>query len=790
MTNVILGNVRNSALNEGFGDGNPSFKDVETVIGPDGTIYDTKFIINAVNYSCNILAEVTHGTVTKYLAALPIIYTFQIPTMATDQEYIYINPGFVMHLYELCNKSYVGIAFVLLHEVYHNLFMHFQRRNADPAHFSDNAKCNMAMDYEINWVIEHSFPDPRAGFADSEVDPDDSPFDKDGNPIQLFNGVTDMIGGLCSSEFSNKIWEEIYDLLSQPAAEKGEENTSTIIPTTPDFDDGYRDGWNDVIREARAQGLLESIQLTITNDFIDDCIRLLESAGLSVDTYDAGYDKGRQAALDALKSIFNQSGESPFNAPSPDRRFQPISGLETMKPINPPAKNGNDSKSGHKDPNTPIEMPQNSQNQSDQQNQSGQQGQKNQSGKQDQQNQQGQSGQNGQQGQPGQDGADDNATGDEQNGQDTHGNQSDKQGQTGDVTDKITSVEQATAKANSGKSTIRVGTSDGSFTGKDSMHIGDHVISKSSGKSIREKGGYENNTDPNYGGKDKSPFDEGNWDALKKSIRDIQNKASTIGSFGGRTHSSGPGQGKSGVIDKIIEQTDLILAPIVDWKEELKERIDGTCMKEIEIGWNKKGVTHGIYNRFNDYEGDDINNLILMIDTSGSVFSNTEYVTQVFTEIRDIAASVNPRYIDLVLFCDGIYYSEKIEGNDDPDITGIIEKNKRTGGTSYKDCFRYIQRNYIDEQEDFGCCIIFTDTDITYCGDELPREQDLEWYPGENGSKDGKLIWFILNDTDKGIELPYGSIIETTTDDFLKRLSNFELKESVKTVRIPRRSAK
>ncbi len=122
---IILGKSNN--INEGYEERIPSFRDLDYVIGPDGTIYQPKFILALVSNASDILMEMTQGTITKYLGALPILYTFNVPTMATDGKFIYINPGFVMELYKMCGETVRGISFVLLHEVYHNLFLHMQR---------------------------------------------------------------------------------------------------------------------------------------------------------------------------------------------------------------------------------------------------------------------------------------------------------------------------------------------------------------------------------------------------------------------------------------------------------------------------------------------------------------------------------------------------------------------------------------------------------------------------------------------------------------------------------------
>lgn len=70
---------------------------------------------------------------------LKFIYTFQVPTMATDGVRLLINPEFADTL------SHKEKGFVLMHEVLHVALDHMQRRgNHDPR------KSNIAADYEVN----------------------------------------------------------------------------------------------------------------------------------------------------------------------------------------------------------------------------------------------------------------------------------------------------------------------------------------------------------------------------------------------------------------------------------------------------------------------------------------------------------------------------------------------------------------------------------------------------------------------------------------------------------------
>lgn len=768
--NILFGN---KMINEGFGDGPASFKNADVAIGPDGTIYDTSVIIGLVNEACDILIDITNGIITKYLTALPIIYTFQIPTMATDKKFIYINPGFVMTLFEKAGHTVVGIAFVIIHEVYHNLFMHADRENADPARFSDHAKANMAQDYEINWAIEHSFPDMRDDGDFDPNDPDDSPFELVNGMStrkQIFNGISEAMGGLIDSKFANMLWEDIYDNMTSSDMDQPDNDMAQNAPIqmSPDFNDGYRDGWNDVIREARAKGLLESV--IITEDFLSKCISLFESA--KSNDYNTGYSEGRRRAEEMLNSIFANNGGSADGSDksnsSDEQRYAPISGLETMKPINPPANSGGSSH--NQDPNAPCEIkPQNSQSQSG--SQSDQQSQQSTEDNGENTGNSGQSSDNGQMTQQGNStSGQDNAEGnikksydDIKNTQGTSGSASSDASNANQQGQPSTDKETVTDKK---ESPFKVITADGRYTGKSGKCIGEHIISKDEGDAIRQTAGVTK--DEKLHGDGNSVFDKSNIKDIEKTLNKLSSHANKGGSF---TKSSGPGQG---IYGRISTKCSEIFTPVVDWRTELENKVDGAFMKLEDAGWSKKNISRDRYTRIYDYEGDELQNLIIMFDTSGSVMSKPDFVNQVVSEFMEIGRSVNPQCIDLVLFCDGIYYEEKIDDDDNPDLSKILENYAVTGGTSYMDCFNYIQTEYIDAGDTFGCCIIFTDTDLYYS--KIPAENDLEWDPGHDNEDDSKLIWFVLEE-DSERPIPYGARISISPDAFEKSIG-FKTTES------------
>ena len=777
-------------INEGFGNGNSSFRDYEYVIGPDGTVYNTKQIIGLVNVACDLLIDITQGTIAEFLVALPIIYTFQVDTMATDTEYIYINPGFVLKLLDDCDRSPAGIAFVILHEVYHNVFMHHAREAADPKRFSDHDKANAAQDYEINWVIEHSFPDMRSDVEWDHDDPDDSPFEADGvTRKQIMGGVTKACNGLIDPKYANMVWEDIYDKLDADSAPiaKSDKDEPEIneITMSDDFNAGYKDGWNDAIRELRAKGLVESVKYL--GNFLDEVCGVLNESSNRANDYDAGYSTGYDMAMKAYDMIMKGGGGAGPQPPLPPviDRLNPIDGLDTMSPKNVPPSTSGESSSVPSDPNVPINIKgsgngsnakqgpqqQNSQSQGNSQNSQSSGG----GSSQQQGNSQGGNGQGGQQDNNGPQGTDSQGGNGQGKQQDNPygpdgvpgGAQDNPYGSDGVPGRKRTTSQELQDQARkSGKTSINVGICDGNFSGKDDAAAGQHIISKDQGNTIRKQAGIKDgNDDSRFAGKAKNPF---------KDPKAITHKIAQIGQQ--------PGQGR-GPAGHIIDQINKVFSPKIDWKEEMRNRLDACFSSLQDAGWSKKALSYDAYSRFDDWEGNSLENLIIMIDTSGSILED-DYLNQVITEMMAIGEEVNPACIDLVLFCDGVYYHHKFEDRYKPGaIKSEFEHNLHSGGTTYMECFNYIDTEYIKKGEDFACCIIFTDTDVCYS--RLPKKSDLDWDPGSATDDDAKLLWFVLNDDpSRNLNLPYGGKIEMTHDDFLKSLN-----ESVKPniVKIPRR---
>ena len=130
----------------------------------------------------------------RYVDNLKTVITDGVKTMATGLGYLYVNPAFTAELIEIGNERGFGknlAMFVILHEVFHNVYNHMDEGRLYASEFPSHTYRNMAMDYEINILIETLFPQ--------------------------FKGCTEAIPGLIKAGYLGQMWTEIYpDMKSDP----------------------------------------------------------------------------------------------------------------------------------------------------------------------------------------------------------------------------------------------------------------------------------------------------------------------------------------------------------------------------------------------------------------------------------------------------------------------------------------------------------------------------------------------------------------------------------------------
>lgn len=172
--------------------------------------------------------------------SLDVLFTDNphIQTMATDSTSIFINPVFAEDILERLGDN-VGIAvmeFIIIHECFHVLFGHCKQFARNHAKFPDALKVNYAQDYEINYVIEN--------FIFEEFE-------------NKFKGITKIAGGLINDDYGEQglTWEEIYDICDDPVVETDK------IEMSNEWKKGFTDGYNAVLNDLKAEGLLEKYNI-------------------------------------------------------------------------------------------------------------------------------------------------------------------------------------------------------------------------------------------------------------------------------------------------------------------------------------------------------------------------------------------------------------------------------------------------------------------------------------------------------------------------------------------------
>lgn len=229
--------------------------DASFVITNAGKLINMDLVKSILGYAMKELIQNVDKMLGHYFATMRINYTFKLNTFAVDGKILYINPEFLINLFNMPEPfgDIPMVAYVLLHECFHILYDHctdpkgieLSRKSKE-----DEDLVNRAMDYQINWVIEHSTfaPDASTGLMDYP-----------------FKGYTEMCEGCIDDRFKYMDWPEIYEILKKekasPKKGKGvniEEAKKEPKRMSQEWYDGFMDGLNKKIDQLRSDRLIES----------------------------------------------------------------------------------------------------------------------------------------------------------------------------------------------------------------------------------------------------------------------------------------------------------------------------------------------------------------------------------------------------------------------------------------------------------------------------------------------------------------------------------------------------
>ena len=193
---------------------------------------------------------------------------------------------------------------------------------------------------------------------------------------------------------------------------------------------------------------------------------------------------------------------------------------------------------------------------------------------------------------------------------------------------------------------------------------------------------------------------------------------------------------------------DRLKRPVVDWKAELEKYIDEAVTKTKYKLPARRFIGGGDaqygYKRYKE----DFENLVIAIDTSGSI--TRPMIEQFLSETMKITEDYAPQKT-VILYCDTqVYTPDILEPGDSPDFNKIAGG----GGTNFWPPFKWVEKNMLNQGETPTVFIYFTDGEA-----QFPKSSEY----GIDGYED-RCIWVFLsfNGDPYGNDQPFGERIDIT----------------------------
>ena len=186
-------------------------------------------------------------------------------------------------------------------------------------------------------------------------------------------------------------------------------------------------------------------------------------------------------------------------------------------------------------------------------------------------------------------------------------------------------------------------------------------------------------------------------------ILDIDEKSLAEKEKGGEGRWPWPRDTMAQIMDRLFND---LLAPKVDWREQLREFVTSICRARDTSSWrrvNRRYIGQDIY--MPSLIGETIGPIVIGIDTSGSIEANA--LRTFMSEVKAIAEEVKPERVHLM------YWDTKVAAHEvyeQGQLDGLVAttRPKGGGGTNPTCVLDYIKQNSIKPE----CIIILTDGEV------------------------------------------------------------------------------
>jgi predicted metal-dependent peptidase len=222
----------------------------------------------------------------------------------------------------------------------------------------------------------------------------------------------------------------------------------------------------------------------------------------------------------------------------------------------------------------------------------------------------------------------------------------------------------------------------------------------------------EDNDEGKGDGGEGGGIDEHDWEGAQEMSeeekKDLSREIDQAIRQGLMAHEKMNGKGAGG----FGRELDDLLAPKVNWREQLREYVKSICNAKDTSSWrrvNRRFLSTGIY--MPSMVGEKVGHIVVGIDTSGSI--GQRELSEFLSEVKGIAEEVNPEMVDLIYWDSAVAGHEKYESSE---VSNIVSSTKpRGGGGTDPSCVsQYLKDNAIQPE----CIIILTDGYVPNWGNE------------------------------------------------------------------------